>query len=48
MIFSMSAQEWDLVIRVHLRGHFVTARFGHRVLAGPAKAAGGTRSTPGS
>ena len=26
MIFSMSAQEWDLVIRVHLRGHFVTTR----------------------
>ena len=27
MIFSMSAEEWDLVIRVHLRGHFVTTRF---------------------
>ena len=27
MVFSMSAQEWDLVIRVHLRGHFVTTRF---------------------
>ncbi len=27
MIFSMSEQEWDLVIRVHLRGHFVTTRF---------------------
>jgi NAD(P)-dependent dehydrogenase (short-subunit alcohol dehydrogenase family) len=27
MIFTMSAQEWDLVIRVHLRGHFVTTRF---------------------
>ena len=26
MIFSMSEQEWDLVIRVHLRGHFVTTR----------------------
>ena len=26
MIFTMSAQEWDLVIRVHLRGHFVTTR----------------------
>ena len=22
MVFTMSAQEWDLVIRVHLRGHF--------------------------
>ena len=27
MIFSMSEQEWDLVMRVHLRGHFVTTRF---------------------
>ena len=27
MIFSMSAEEWDLVLRVHLRGHFVTTRF---------------------
>jgi len=27
MVFSMSAEEWDQVIRVHLRGHFVTTRF---------------------
>ncbi len=27
MIFTMSAEEWDLVMRVHLRGHFVTTRF---------------------
>ena len=26
MIFTMSAEEWDLVVRVHLRGHFVTTR----------------------
>ncbi len=26
MIFSMSEQEWDTVLRVHLRGHFVTTR----------------------
>jgi NAD(P)-dependent dehydrogenase (short-subunit alcohol dehydrogenase family) len=26
MIFTMSAEEWDLVQRVHLRGHFVTSR----------------------
>jgi len=26
MIFGMSEQEWDLVLRVHLRGHFVTTR----------------------
>jgi NAD(P)-dependent dehydrogenase (short-subunit alcohol dehydrogenase family) len=27
MIFTMSAEEWDLVVRVHLRGHFVTTHF---------------------
>jgi len=27
MVFTMSADEWDLVMRVHLRGHFVTTRF---------------------
>ena len=27
MIFAMSAEEWDLVMRVHLRGHFVTTPF---------------------
>jgi 3-oxoacyl-[acyl-carrier protein] reductase len=27
MIFSMSSSEWDTVLRVHLRGHFVTSRF---------------------
>ena len=27
MVFTMSAEEWDLVMRVHLRGHFVTTRF---------------------
>jgi 3-oxoacyl-[acyl-carrier protein] reductase len=26
MIFSMSEQEWDTVLRVHLRGHFITSR----------------------
>jgi 3-oxoacyl-[acyl-carrier protein] reductase len=26
MVFSMSEEEWDLVMRVHLRGHFVTTR----------------------
>jgi NAD(P)-dependent dehydrogenase (short-subunit alcohol dehydrogenase family) len=26
MIFSMSAEEWDLVLRVHLRDHFMTTR----------------------
>jgi 3-oxoacyl-[acyl-carrier protein] reductase len=27
MVFSMTAEEWDAVIRVHLRGHFATTRF---------------------
>jgi 3-oxoacyl-[acyl-carrier protein] reductase len=26
MIFSMSPEEWDLVVRTHLRGHFLTSR----------------------
>ncbi|MEU4693453.1 SDR family NAD(P)-dependent oxidoreductase [Actinoplanes sp. NPDC023714] len=26
MVFAMSEQEWDTVVRVHLRGHFVTTR----------------------
>src|SRR5215813_9220674 len=26
MVFTMSPDEWDLVLRVHLRGHFVTTR----------------------
>ncbi len=26
MIFTMTPDEWDLVIRVHLRGHFITTR----------------------
>src|SRR5215475_1759389 len=26
MIFTMSAEEWDLVMRVYLRGHFLTSR----------------------
>ena len=26
MIFSMSPDEWDLVLRTHLRGHFLTSR----------------------
>jgi 3-oxoacyl-[acyl-carrier protein] reductase len=26
MIFTMSPEDWDLVMRVHLRGHFITTR----------------------
>jgi NAD(P)-dependent dehydrogenase (short-subunit alcohol dehydrogenase family) len=41
MIFSMSAQEWDLVLRVHLRGHFVTTRFATEHWRAASKRAGG-------
>jgi 3-oxoacyl-[acyl-carrier protein] reductase len=42
MVFTMSEQEWDLVIRVHLRGHFVTTRFATAYWRERSKAAGGT------
>jgi NAD(P)-dependent dehydrogenase (short-subunit alcohol dehydrogenase family) len=45
MIFTMSAEEWDLVLRVHLRGHFITTRLAtaywrdrSKALAGPVYA----------
>jgi 3-oxoacyl-[acyl-carrier protein] reductase len=41
MVFSMSEQEWDTVIRVHLRGHFVTTRLATAWWRDQAKAAGG-------
>ena len=41
MVFSMSADEWDLVLRVHLRGHFVTTRFATEHWRGASKQAGG-------
>jgi 3-oxoacyl-[acyl-carrier protein] reductase len=41
MIFTMSAEEWDLVIRVHLRGHFVTTRFATAYWREASKQAGG-------
>ena len=37
----MSAEEWDLVIRVHLRGHFVTTRFATAYWREQSKRAGG-------
>ena len=40
MIFSMSAEEWDLVLRVHLRGHFVTTRFATAYWRAQSKQAG--------
>jgi NAD(P)-dependent dehydrogenase (short-subunit alcohol dehydrogenase family) len=41
MVFSMSEAEWDLVIRVHLRGHFVTTRFATEHWRAASKAARG-------
>ncbi|MBG0565096.1 SDR family NAD(P)-dependent oxidoreductase [Actinoplanes aureus] len=40
MVFSMSEQEWDTVVRVHLRGHFVTTRFATAYWRARSKAAG--------
>ena len=41
MIFSMSAGEWDLVLRVHLRGHFMTTRLATAHWREASKRAGG-------
>jgi NAD(P)-dependent dehydrogenase (short-subunit alcohol dehydrogenase family) len=41
MVFSMSEPEWDLVIRVHLRGHFVTTRFATEHWRAASKRSGG-------
>jgi 3-oxoacyl-[acyl-carrier protein] reductase len=41
MIFTMSPEEWDLVLRVHLRGHFVTSRFATAYWRDQSKQAGG-------
>jgi NAD(P)-dependent dehydrogenase (short-subunit alcohol dehydrogenase family) len=41
MIFTMSADEWDLVLRVHLRGHFATTRFATAHWRAASKQAGG-------
>jgi NAD(P)-dependent dehydrogenase (short-subunit alcohol dehydrogenase family) len=41
MIFSMTEPEWDTVLRVHLRGHFVTSRFATAYWREQSKQAGG-------
>ncbi|AZK93863.1 MULTISPECIES: 3-oxoacyl-ACP reductase [Streptomyces] len=41
MVFSMTEDEWDSVIRVHLKGHFNTVRFASAHWRERAKAAGG-------
>jgi len=41
MIFSMSPDEWDLVLRTHLRGHFLTSRVSTAYWREQSKQAGG-------
>jgi 3-oxoacyl-[acyl-carrier protein] reductase len=41
MIFSMAAEEWDLVLRTHLRGHFMTSRLATAHWREQSKLAGG-------
>jgi NAD(P)-dependent dehydrogenase (short-subunit alcohol dehydrogenase family) len=41
MVFTMSAAEWDEVLRVHLRGHFVTTRLATAYWREASKQAGG-------
>ncbi|WP_323446333.1 3-oxoacyl-ACP reductase [Streptomyces yaizuensis] len=40
MVFSMTEDEWDSVVRVHLKGHFNTTRFAAAHWRGRAKATG--------
>lgn len=42
MLFNMSDEEWDLVIAVHLRGHFLLTRNAATYWRSKAKDAGGT------
>ena len=41
MIFTMAPEEWDLVLRVHLRGHFMTTRLATAYWREASKQAGG-------
>ena len=41
MIFTMTPEEWDLVLRVHLRGHFITTRLATALWRDASKQAGG-------
>jgi NAD(P)-dependent dehydrogenase (short-subunit alcohol dehydrogenase family) len=41
MVFTMSAEEWDLVLRVHLRGHFIGTRLATGYWREQSKQAGG-------
>lgn len=41
MIFTMAPEEWDLVMNVHLRGHFITTRLATAYWREASKRAGG-------
>ncbi|GAA3198244.1 SDR family NAD(P)-dependent oxidoreductase [Actinocorallia longicatena] len=41
MLFNMSEEEWDSVVRVHLKGHFVTSRHAVSYWRGVSKTEGG-------
>jgi NAD(P)-dependent dehydrogenase (short-subunit alcohol dehydrogenase family) len=41
MVFTMREQDWDLVLRVHLRGHFITTRLATAYWRERSKQAGG-------
>jgi len=41
MLFNMSDDDWDLVVRVHLRGHFLLSRNAVSLWRGQSKQAGG-------
>ncbi|MGW1914176.1 3-oxoacyl-ACP reductase [Streptomyces sp. NPDC002076] len=43
MVFTMTEDEWDSVIRVHLKGHFNTTHFAARHWRERSKAAGGEK-----
>jgi NAD(P)-dependent dehydrogenase (short-subunit alcohol dehydrogenase family) len=42
MLFNMSDEEWDLVVKVHLRGHFLLSRNASAYWRAQAKVSGGT------
>ncbi|WP_225993769.1 SDR family NAD(P)-dependent oxidoreductase [Actinomadura rudentiformis] len=41
MLFNMSEEEWDAVVRVHLKGHFVTSQHAAAYWRGRSKETGG-------
>ncbi len=48
MLFNMSDDDWDLVVRVHLRGHFLLSRNAAALLARTVEGRPAARCTGGS